>query len=125
MSAATLPAPVRHAAEKATLNFDWIVPQKPMLRIREIAAATGMGETFIEDEFKASEKFHAYNGGAGKRDSIRVPRLFVIELLVKSARYDAETKLDAALSILREFSGVELLRIAEAARDLAAKKGTR
>ncbi len=112
------PAQVRRAAAHATLSFDWLVPAKPWFTPREVGNLVGMSDCFIEKLLDEGRQIagHEYNGGAGKKFSKRVPRAFVINLLIKSARYDAETKLEAFLSCLREFSQQELLVIAEAAR---------
>ncbi|ACB76679.1 hypothetical protein [Opitutus terrae] len=109
-----LDAKVRQAAAAATLQFDWLLPDKPFLRVAEIAARTGLGTTFIEEAFGAAGKCHRYNGGDGKRDTLRIPRAFAIELLVRSAKYDAETKVQAVESLAREFAPDEALRISAA-----------
>jgi hypothetical protein len=118
-------ASTRNAAAKATLNFDWQVPFKPSFSLKEVAAMTGLSDSFIEKLFDEGSQIagHEYNGGKGERMTKRIPRLFVITLLVKSAKYDAETRVDAIISCLREFKGHELLNIAEAARQLAVKNG--
>lgn len=91
------------------LQFDWL-PDKPMLRVADIVAATGMQTTFVEEWF--AEKCHRYGDGDGRvRPAMRIPRAFVIALLVRSAKYDAATKLQAIGSCFRECSAQELLHL--------------
>lgn len=118
---ARLPAPVRIAAAKSTLQFDWLVPHKPSFSFKEVCAITGLSDSFIEKLFDAGRELsgHEYNGGRGERMTKRVPRTFLVALLIKSARYDAETKRDALVSCLREFGAADLFLIAEEARKLA------
>ncbi len=121
---AKLSAPVRQAAAKATLQFDWLVPHKPSFSFREVCGITGLSDSFIEKLFDAGRELsgHEYNGGRGERMTKRVPRAFVIALLIKSARYDADTKRDALVSCLREFDAADLLIIAEEARKQIATR---
>lgn len=105
---ATLPAPVRHAASKATLQFDWLLGDRDFFHVAEIARKTGLSETSIEDYFKTAEKYHGYNFAGGKRTSMRIPRAFVVELLVRSARYSADEKREAVASNFREFAAGDL-----------------
>ncbi len=124
-----LSANVRRAAEEATLQFDWLVPDKAMLKVSEVVAATGMRTTFVEEWF--AEKCHRYGAAADGqpeteaervRAPMRIPRSFVIELLVRSAKYDAETKLQAVMGLAREFTAEECEWIAAHFRETAAKK---
>ena len=69
----TLTAP----AKARQLNFDWLVPDKPMLRVGDVMAATGMQQTFVEDFFAA--KCHRYGAGDERvRPPMRIPRAFAI-----------------------------------------------
>ncbi|MCX6953370.1 MAG: hypothetical protein NTV51_14555 [Verrucomicrobia bacterium] len=116
-------ANVRRAAEQATLQFDWLVPDRPMLRVVDVVTATGMRTTFIEELF--ADKCHRYGADSRERAPMRIPRAFVIELLIKSAKYDAETKLQAVMGLAREFTAEECEQIAAHFRDTAAKKLSR
>lgn len=118
MSALT--ANVRKAAEEATLQFDWLVPHKDMLKVAEVVAATGMQTTFIEEYF--ADKCHRYIPHERARAPMRIPRAFVLELLVKSAKYDAAAKLQSVMSLAREFTAEECEFIAAHFRASAADK---
>lgn len=105
-----VPVSIRRAAEAATLQFDWLLPaDKPMLRVADIVAATGMKTTFIEELF--AEKCHRYEKPGAARPPMRIPRAFAVELLVKSAKYAAADKVDAVASCFREFEFAELLEL--------------
>lgn len=121
----TLSANVRHAAAAATLQFDWLLPTTvPMLKVAEVVGLTGMRTTWVEEYF--AEKCHRYSGEESKRPPMRIPRAFVLELLVASAKYTAEEKVLSVESLAREFTPEECLRIAAtfqraAFRDAAKK----
>ncbi len=125
----TLTANVRRAAAEATLTFDWLVPDKPMLKVSEVVAATGMRTTFVEEWF--ADKCHRYGAAADGqpeteaervRAPMRIPRAFVIELLARSAKYTPQDKLDAVMGLAREFTAEECEWIAAHFRETAAKK---
>lgn len=116
-----LAATIRQAAAEATLQFDWLLPaDRPMLRIAEIATATGMRSTFLEEWF--AEKCHRYGADQRTRPAMRIPRAFAIELLVQSAKYTPADKLEAVQSLAREFTAEECEQIAAHFRATAAKK---
>jgi hypothetical protein len=120
-----LAANIRKAAAAATLQFDWLLPaDRPMLKVAEVVALTGMRTTWVEEYF--AEKCHRYTGEESKRPPMRIPRAFVLELLVASAKYTAEEKVLSVESLASEFSPEECLRIAAtfqraAFRDAAKK----
>lgn len=101
------------------LNFDWLLPEGPMLKVAAIAAATGMQTTFVEEHF--AEKCHRYAGDSRKRPPMRIPRAFVVALLVESAKYTAGDKVEAVASCFREFDAAELLEL-RAAIDTRLRK---
>lgn len=125
-------AATRHAAAAATPEFTFTVPDRAMFSIRQLIGLTGMDRTFLEEWFE--EKCHAFRSpkasrprkgkGAkldaqgkplppqGQRPTLRVPRLFVIELLVQSARYDQASKVYAVEGLAAEFSPTELRHLA-------------
>lgn len=116
-----VPANVRKAAAAATLSFNW-VPDKPQFRVAEVAALTGMQTTYLEEHFAA--KCHRFPSASGARPAFRIPRAFVIELLVTTAKYTAEEKRDAVASTFREFDAVDLLQLrADLDAELRRKTG--
>jgi hypothetical protein len=108
----------------AAPDFDWLVPSKRWFNLREVAAITGLSESTIENFYDEGRLLygHSYCAGAGLRFAKRVPRSSVISFLVKTADYDAETKLQAFTSCLPEFTAAQLRQIATLAECLFAKK---
>lgn len=112
----TVGAPVRKAAARATLTLPFSVPPQNTFLVRELAALCGMKDTFIEEQFDAGKKLSGFgfNGGAGKRDSKRIPRAWAIAFLCEHARWEDDTLADAYCAALRHFSREQLLRVREA-----------
>jgi hypothetical protein len=106
----------------AQLQFDWLLPaDKPMLRVADIVAATGMKTTFVEEWFVTSGKCHRYEKQDAKRPPMRIPRAFAVELLISSAKYTADDKREAVASLAREFSAEDCEWIAARFREQATK----
>lgn len=105
------------------LSFDWLLPEKPNLTVAEIAHATGMQTTFIEEYF--AQRCHRYAEDERKRPPMRIPRAFAVQLLVTSAKYTAEEKLQAVASLFAEFGPRELLQLREALDARLKGTGTR
>lgn len=117
MSAAP-PASVRHAAARATLELPFRVPAKEWFSLGEAAAICGMSETFMEKLFDAAEEHgkgemfgHKHNAGAGARMTKRIPRLFVVAYLVRTATYDNDTLVDCLTAALRHCSREQQRRL--------------
>lgn len=109
----TVAANVRKAAAAATLQFDWLLPaDRPMLKVADVVTATGMRTTWVEEWF--AEKCHRYHEDKAARPPMRIPRAFVLQLLIASAKYDVETKLQSVEGLAREFTPEQCLRIAAA-----------
>lgn len=119
-----LVANVRHAAARDTLQFDWLLGERQWWTFKAIESVTGLSDSFVEKLWDDAQHDlhiagHEYNAGKGQRMTKRVPRAFVVTLLVKSARYTASEKLDSYLSCLREFTREELITISREAQRLA------
>lgn len=119
-----LAAPVRHAAARDTLALPFRVPPQEWFSIREAAAAAGMKETFIEELFDAGTQLsgHTHNGGEGKRRTKRIPRVWLVAYLIRTADYTDDSLADALLTCLPHLPAPTLLRLAEHARRLATEK---
>jgi hypothetical protein len=105
--------------------FDFLMPEsRQWFRLGEVAQLIGMSEGFVEKLYDEGTQLsgHEFNAGTGQRLTKRVPRAFVVALLIKSARYEAGAKLPAFLSCLREFTPEELSAIAAAAGRICAEK---
>jgi hypothetical protein len=90
------------------LTFTWL-PDKTSLKISEIAAATGMERTYLEEYF--AKKCYRFPSDTDARRAMRVPRAFVIELLVTSAEFTADEKRDAVAATFPEFDLQDLLTL--------------
>lgn len=109
----------------AAPGFDFLLPAgKQWFKLREVAAITGMSESTIDKFFEEGRLLsgHSFYTGAGRRLTKRVPRCWVVSLLVKTAQYDADTKLQAFTSCLSEFTAAQLRQIATLAECLSAKE---
>lgn len=114
-----VPASVRHAAADATLQFDWLLGDKPFLTLKDLAGRTCLSDSFLEklwDDKKSPLHIsgHEYNGGDGVRQTKRISRAFAVRLLVTSARYTGEEKRLAVISCAKDFSAEDCRAIAEA-----------
>lgn len=111
-------ASTRRAAEHATLELPFRVPAKEWFTIREVAALTGLSDTTVEAIFdkakeeKRGELFgHEHNGGAGARMTKRIPRVFVVAYLVRTATYDTDALVDCLLGACRGLSREQMHRL--------------
>ncbi|HEX2860704.1 MAG TPA: hypothetical protein VHN79_03650 [Lacunisphaera sp.] len=111
-------APVRKAAAKATLDLPFHIPAKEWFTLGEAAALCGMGESFMEKLFDAAaengrgEIFgHRHNAGLGARMTKRVPRLFLVAYMVKTATYDNDALVDCVIASLRHCSREQQHRV--------------
>jgi hypothetical protein len=106
-------------------RFDYLLPEgKQWFRLVEIAKIIERSERFVAKLFDEGRLLsgHSFSTGTGQRSTKRVPRCFVISMLVKTAEYDEETKLEAFLSCLHEFGADGLRQIATAANCLCQRK---
>lgn len=117
----------RPVAVPKGVSFDYLLAsRKQWVSLRETGEIIGMSESFVEKLFDSGKlgTVHSYNGANGQRQTKRVHRAAVIDLLTRSACYDAETKLQSFLSRLREFTPDELRTIITVAqRQIAAAVG--
>lgn len=105
-SIVALPATVRRAAERATMELPFRVPNKEWFSLREAAVLCGMSESFIEAKFDEGTVLsgHEHNAGAGARMTKRIPRAWLIAYLISTARYDVDALVDAYVAAGRQFS---------------------
>lgn len=114
----TLAAPVRHAAAKATLELPFSIPAKEWFSLAEAAGLCGMGETFMEKLFDAADENgkgeifgHKHNAGTGARNTKRIPRVFVVAYMIKTATYDNDALVDCLVACLRNCSREQKRRV--------------
>jgi hypothetical protein len=103
---AALPASVRHAAAKATMELPFRLLDKEWFTLQEAAHLSGMGETFIEKKFDEGRQLsgHVHNAGAGQRMTKRIPRIWLVNYLVTTARYDEASLIAALLACVQDFT---------------------
>lgn len=113
-----LPATVRRAAERSTLELPVRIPAKDWFSLAEAAALCGMGESYMEKLFDAAEAEgrgqifgHKHNAGTGARHTKRIPRLFLVAYLLRTATYDNDGLVDCLLGSLRHLSRAQMQRV--------------
>jgi len=110
--------PFRVQAPDPATRFDYLLPSGQVwFKVREVARIAGLCESTIDTLFEEGRLIsgHVHSCGSGQRVTKRIPRSFVISFLIRTARYDQATKLQAFLACLREFNADELRQIATAA----------
>ncbi len=115
---AAAPSSVRKAAASATLELPFRIPAKEWFSLGEAATLCGMRETFMEKLFDtATEKGegaifgHRHNAGAGARMTKRIPRVFVIAYMLRTATYDNDAVVDCLIAGLRQCSPDQQRRV--------------
>lgn len=113
-SIVALPPAVRKAAERATLQFDWLLGDRQFWSLKSAAGLLHVSDSFLEKLWDQGQiSGHEFNGGRGERNLKRIPRSFLVALLAASARYSSEEKVEGYLSCLRSFSAEELQKVRE------------
>jgi hypothetical protein len=97
----------------APLELPFGIPTKGMFSLREAAAVLGMSESFVEKLYDAGRELsgHEHNAGDGLRVTKRIPRVWLVAYMVRTARYDNETLVDALLAALRLCSREQQRRV--------------
>ncbi len=121
---ATLPAPVRHSAARATLELPFSIPAKEMFSLREAAGIMHLSESFVEKLFDQGAQLsgHCHNAGRGERMTKRIPRVWLVTYMIKTAHYDDSSLGDALLACLPKLPPLTLHRISLAAAKLSLKE---
>jgi len=121
---ATLPTPIRRAAERATLELPFRIPAKEMFTLREAAAIMGLSESFVEKLYDGGTQLggHSHNAGTGARMTKRIPRVWLVAYMIRTASYDDTSLGDALDACLPKLPVATLTRIASRATRLAQEK---
>jgi len=132
---AVLQMPPQSASRKVTtrssiangqLQFDWLLGDRQFWSLKSAAGLLGVSDSFLEKLWDQGQiSGHEYNGGAGERHTKRIPRAFLVVLLVGSARYTSEEKLLTYLGVLRQFADAELDQVIAAADAEKARRTMR
>jgi hypothetical protein len=121
---ATLPAPIRYAAERATLELPFRIPNKDWFTLREAGAVLGLSESTAEVLYDRGELTgHSHNAATGQRKAKRVLRVALVAYAIRTADYTDESLTDALLGCLPHLPAPALLRLAIEARRSAFEKG--
>ena len=118
----------RTSASETQLQFDWLLGDANFYSFKRAETLTGLSDSFLEKLWDGEHhglhiSGHEYGAGEkGVRMTKRIARVFMVTLLVKSARYNPETKLAAFISCLREFGPADLFQVITVAQRLMAEK---
>lgn len=84
---------------------------------RSVGEVIGMSEGFVEKLFDEGRQLsgHVHNAGRGVRETKRIPRVWVAAYLMRTARYDLDTLVQAITAGFRRLSTPLLRRIVAAA----------
>jgi len=94
------------------LQFDWLLGERQFWSLKSAAGLLGLSDSFLEKLWDQGQiAGHEFNAGRGERLTKRIPRAFVVALLVRSANYSSEAKLQTYMSCLREFGEIELQQL--------------
>lgn len=102
------------------LSFDFLLPRKPALRVKEVCSILALRKTTVEELMTDGQLWgHEHNGRANraKRDKqlSQLPRRMTATIcreslqlyLIRTATYDADMKRQAALEALATFDAPE------------------
>ena len=121
---ATLSAPVRLAAAKATLELPFRIPNKEWFTLREAGVVLGLSESTMEVLYDRGELTgHSHNAATGQRKARRVLRVSLVTYAVRTADYTDESLIDAVFGCLPQMPAPALLRLSIEARRVAFEKG--
>ncbi len=118
---ATLSARIRRSAARATLELPFSVPAKEMFSLREAARIMELSESFVEKLYDQGNQLsgHSHNAGNGQRMTKRIPRVWLVAYMIRTAHYDDSSLGDALIACLTHLPTATLLRIAAAATHTA------
>jgi hypothetical protein len=123
-SVTALPAVIRRAAERATLELPFRIPHKEWFTLREAAMVLGLSESTAEVLYDRGELTgHSHNAATGQRNARRVLRVALVAYAIRTADYTDESLTDALLGCLSHLPATTLLRLSVEARRLAFEKG--
>jgi hypothetical protein len=123
-------SPRKPAAPEPQLEFDWLLGERNFWSLAAAGSLLGLSDSFLErlwDDPQHRQHLggHSYNAGKGLRMTKRIPRAFLVRLLVTSANYDAAMKRQCVESLAREFNAADCAAIAETFRAVSERKRLR
>jgi hypothetical protein len=105
------------------LEFDLLLDDRQFWTFKAAAALLRVSDSFLEKLWDQGQIFgHNLSAGKGLRHLKRIPRASFVTLLVKTANYTSEGKVQAVASTFREFGTADLRTLIEAAGAELARK---
>lgn len=121
---ASLPVQIRRSAERSTLELPFRIPAKEWFSLAEAGALMGLSDSYVEKLYDAGRQLsgHSHNAGTGQRMTKRIPRVWLVAYLTRTAGYDDASLDDALIACLPHRPRTSLLRIAAACQRIAQDK---
>jgi len=110
---AVLSAPVRRAAEKATLELPFKIPAREWFSLRGAGEVLGLSESTVEKLYDRGQLTgHSHNAGRGERVHKRVLRVSLLAYALRTADYkDNDSLVDSLCSSLHQCSREQQRRV--------------
>lgn len=97
-----------------SLHLPFAIPAKEWFLPREAAQVLGLSErTILELYDQGQLSGHHHNAGAGRRDTKRIHRTWLVAYAVKTADYEAPDLLEAFAACAPRLSPADCLRLAD------------
>lgn len=108
------------------LTLPFRIPAKEWFGPREAGEVLGLSERTVETLYQSGQvSGHAHNAASGKRNTLRIPRVWLVAYAVRTSDYDDASLLEAYLLTLPRLPPASLLRIAAEATKAAANQPLR
>lgn len=109
-------------ADDKTLHLPFAIPAKEWFTPAEAARLLGLSERTIENLYIQRQlSGHRHNAAGGKRPTFRIPRVWIVAYMVRTADYDDPALFEAFAACAPRFSPVVCLQLAEAFRKSSAR----
>lgn len=109
-------------ADDKTLHLPFAIPAKEWFGPAEAGRVLGLSERTVENLYeKGHLSGHRHNAAAGKRDTKRIPRTWIIAYMVRTADYDDAALLEAFAACAPRLSPAVCLHLADAFRKAAGR----
>jgi len=104
-----------------SLHLPFAIPAKEWFSPREAALVLGLSERFIEKIYDEGRQLsgHSHNGATGARMTKRIPRIWILSYLLRTAEYDDASLIDALCISAPRLSPTACLQVADRFRKAA------
>lgn len=107
-------------ADDQTLHLPFAIPAKEWFAPREAAGLLGLSERTILDLYDQGQlSGHHHNAGAGRRDTKRIHRAWLVAYAVRTADYEDASLIEALAACAPRLSPAACLRLADTFRKAA------